>query len=168
MKIDIEKIEEIKILVKEKLINFKNILIDVNHFKLPTFKHKLIIYLLILPVYLVWFIMPNINYAYNKINIVKYNNDDTSCMLHYVNNHYPKGAIYYFDNIWDRVISFVPDSHIDGRLDKEPYLEENFIKDINWCMITDSFISFIYNTPYCYITLMYEKGLKLNKFWNTN
>ena len=70
--------------------------------------------------------------------------DKTDCMIQYVNNHYPNGAVYSLP--WG-------EPHIDGR---DIWLHEYHIKDIHGCYIDDTLLSSIYNIPYCLITVWLE------------
>lgn len=102
-------------------------------------KYLLLITLLILN----WiFYLSFWNYIYNKT--IWY--DKTDCMIQYVNNYYPYWSVYEVD--WS--------PHIDKRW--MSYLKEE--KEINGCFINNSIPSFIYNSTYCYITLIYEDFLK--------
>ena len=94
-------------------------------------------------------ILPNIWYWYNKTSW----NDKTDCMIQYVKNYYPNWCMY--EVLWS--------SHIDECWIGNKYMIET--KKINGCMINDWVLSFIYNTPYCYITLFYEKTWKIIEKW---
>jgi len=80
-------------------------------------------------------------YAWNK-TIWKWNTD---CMIEYINNHYPNGCTYLIN--WDS-------HHIDKCwIWNEFMIETNKIKG---CVVGDSPISYIFNTPYCYTVLFFE------------
>jgi hypothetical protein len=93
---------------------------------------KFIIWIIII---CIWF------YVYNKTLWV----DKTDCMIQYINNYYPYWSTYN--------IPWSNDKHIDKRwLD---YLDNE--KEIYGCIITNWVLWTIYNTPYCYITLFFER-----------
>lgn len=75
--------------------------------------------------------------------------DNTDCMIQYVNNYYPYGSTYLIN---DKL------PHIDARWVWNDYMRE--IKEIKWCYIKDNFMSTIFNSSYCFITLMFEKWYK--------
>ena len=94
-------------------------------------------------------LMPNIAYFYNKT----YWEDTTDCTIQYVDKYYPNGCTYLIN--WEN-------KHIDKCWLANDYMIET--SKINGCFINDWIISTIFNTPYCAITLFYEKILwELNK-----
>ena len=76
--------------------------------------------------------------------------DNTDCMVQYINNHYPNGSVYYFPDIgW---------YHIDARGLENPYMIKTW--DVYGCdFSSQSFAVRLTNTPYCYISLLFEKWL---------
>lgn len=106
--------------------------------------------LIVITILLSMLLLPNIAYLYNK-TIWK---DQTDCMIQYIQNHYPNGCTY---------IIFWASQHIDKCWLANDYMVET--KKINGCFINDWVISAIFNIPYCYMTLFYEKllWLELNK-----
>ena len=84
--------------------------------------------------------MPFLKYAHAK-TLWK---DTTDCMVIYINNYYPYWEEYLID--WKY-------PHIDKRWLN--YLES--VWEIKGCIMNNSVLSFIINTPYCYVTLFFEK-----------
>lgn len=71
--------------------------------------------------------------------------DSTDCMVNYIKNYYP---------IWSTYLVFDKYPHIDKRWIWNEYMKET--KQITWCYINDWFISSIFNSSYCLITLWIE------------
>jgi hypothetical protein len=100
-----------------------------------------ILYLLLLSLFIpIWI-------KYTLAKTIK--NKAPDCMIEYVNNYYPNGCTYLIN--WDT-------PHIDKCWMWNNIMVET--KEIHWCYINDSVSSILFNTPYCYVTLFLEKGLK--------
>ena len=85
-------------------------------------------------------IIPVINYSYNKTLW----EDKTDCMIQYVNKYYPNWCTYIIE--WEF-------RHIDKCWIENELMIENH--KVNWCMMWFN-VEWLFNTPYCYITLGLE------------
>lgn len=95
----------------------------------------------IIIVYLI-FILPFIKYVHSK-TIWEWVSD---CMIEYVTKYYPNGCTY-------KIYGKYP--HIDKCWIWNDYMKET--KKIKHCFVNDNVTSFIYNTPYCMLSLQFEK-----------
>jgi len=87
-------------------------------------------------------LVPFIKYAHAK-TLWKW---VTDCMVVYIQDYYPNWCTYLINNKYP---------HIDWCWKGNSSMVET--SKVKWCIIKDSISSFIFNTPYCYITLLLEK-----------
>jgi hypothetical protein len=127
-----------------RVYDFQNVKIEL----IKNIKDNMRIIKIIIYSWLVWLLFLILVWKYIHSKTLWF--DKTDCMVNYIQNHYP---------IWSTYMIFWKYPHIDKRW----IWNENMIetKEINGCFINDKAISFIYNTPYCYWTLLFEKWLNI-------
>jgi len=96
------------------------------------------------------FLLANIKYIHS-ITIWE---DETDCMITYIDKYYPYGSTYMIEWIYP---------HIDKR--NAWYEQEH---KIYWCYIDRTYKDLLYNWSYCLVTLFYENTkwiIQKNRKW---